>query len=92
MRVIKTTNMEVSMMEQIEDHMKIHNISFAEFIRRAVASYLDHNQTESIVVINNSKLDSKQDSSPEPIEQPPEIKPEANKDNKNDFNWDDIKL
>lgn len=76
MKVLKTTYIEVSIMEQIEDHMKTHNIKFAEFIRRAVANYLDHNQNVTEVSIKDS----------EPIVQPIEDTPKPN----NDFNFDDM--
>ena len=89
MKVLKTTYIEVSIMEQIEDHMKTHNIKFAEFIRRAVAHYLDHNQNVTEVSINDNPLPTE---GHEPVEQLPEIKPETNKDIKNGFNWDGVNI
>jgi len=94
MKVLKTTYIEVSIMEQIEEHMKTHNIKFAEFIRRAVASYLDYNQTVSNVSINDSKLDEIIEESikdiPKDTEPPPteDIKKNPN----GDFNFDDLKI
>jgi len=81
MKVIKTTNMEVSMMEQIEDHMKTHNISFAEFIRRAAASYLDRD----LPVAHDSIEDSEQ------VVVNVEDTPNAINP-KNDFNFDDLNI
>lgn len=70
MKIMKSTNIELSMLQQIEEHMKQHNISYAEFTRRAAASYLD----VSTVSINDSEPDNT-----------PNV-------NKNDFNWEGIKL
>jgi hypothetical protein len=81
------------MMEQIEDHMKIHNISYAEFTRRAAASYLNHNQTVTEVSINDSEPpDIIDDVVKEALEDMPKDTEQTPNGNKNDFNWDGIKL
>jgi len=89
---MKSTNIELSMLQQIEDHMKTHNISFAEFIRRAAASYLDHNPDVSIVnIIDDSKLDEIIEESIKDIPEDTEPPPKYTSDNlKSDFNFDDV--
>jgi metal-responsive CopG/Arc/MetJ family transcriptional regulator len=50
MKVVRTTNMELDMVREIEEYMKIHGISFAEFIRRAADMYInDHQDTQPMM-------------------------------------------
>jgi hypothetical protein len=74
---------ELPMLEAIDDYIEEHDISFSEFSRRAVAYYLDHNQS----VTNVSIQDSEQDSTPEPTVQPIDDTPKPDKPVNGDFNW-----
>lgn len=93
-RLLKT-NVSVSfsmeMLDRIDKYVDEHSIpSFSEFIRRAAASYLDHNQTVTNVSI--------QDSTPEPTEQPIEDTPKVTestgttKNPNGSFNWDGLDI
>ena len=92
-RVGVSISLSTKTIMRIEEYIEEHGGTFSRFMETAAASYLDHNQTVSKIVINDSEQDNSVSTEGHvSVPQVIESTPETNKNPNMDFSWDDVEL